>query len=116
MIAPFDWWLLIVGLAAGAALAWLVLADMHRREVDLDERERAEEAAWISATLASEGRPVAVDEVGRVLALHRWYVHEPPRTEESVEDDELAYAPHGGEPGYVDDVAEPTDEVDARAD
>lgn len=86
MIAPFDWWLLIVGLAAGAGLAWLVLADLRRREDDLDERERADEAGWIAATLEAQGRRASIETVEDVLALHRWYLREPPRMEASGEE------------------------------
>src|SRR5690349_14850572 len=27
----FDWWLILVGFVLGAGLAWLVLAELHRR-------------------------------------------------------------------------------------
>jgi hypothetical protein len=81
MIDPFEWWLLIVGLAAGAGLAWLVLADLRRREEDLDERERADEAGWIAATLEAQGRGLPPQAVEDVLSLHRWYLREPPRVE-----------------------------------
>lgn len=79
MIAPFDWWLLIVGLAAGAGLAWLVLAELRRHEEELDEGERANEASWIAATLESQGPRVSAETVADILALHRWYLSEPPR-------------------------------------
>jgi hypothetical protein len=85
MISPFEWWLLIVGLAAGGALAWLVLADLRRREEDLGARDRAEEAGWIAGALASEGRPLPVEAIEDVLALHRWYLQEPPSAEDEDE-------------------------------
>ncbi len=85
MTAPFDWWFAIVGLAAGAGLTWLVVGDLRRREEDLADRERADEAAWISATLGAEGRPASVHTVEAVLALHRWYLREPPRAEPASE-------------------------------
>ncbi len=94
MISPFEWWLLIVGLAAGAGLAWLVLADLKRREDDLDERERADEAAWIAATLESQGRGLPTDAVEDVLTLHAWYLREPPHVEATADPgagDGLAY-------------------------
>jgi hypothetical protein len=81
VISPFEWWLLIVGLAAGAGLGWLVLADLRRREDDLDDRERADEAAWIAATLEAQGQGLPTDAVEEVLALHRWYLREPPHVE-----------------------------------
>ena len=85
MISPFEWWLLIVGLAAGAGLAWLVLADLSRREEDLDDRERADEAGWIAATLEAQGRGLAPEAVQDVLALHRWYLREPPHVEATAD-------------------------------
>ena len=85
MISPFEWWLLIVGLAAGAGLAWLVLADLSRREEDLDDRARADEAGWIAATLESQGRGLTPEAVQDVLALHRWYLLEPPHVEATAD-------------------------------
>ena len=85
MISPFEWWLLIVGLAAGAGLAWLVLADLSRREEDLDDRERADEAGWIAATLEAQGRGLDPEAVQDVLALHRWYLREPPHVEATTD-------------------------------
>ena len=57
MSAEFNWWLLIVGVVAGAALTWLVVADSSRREREVGERELPAEAAWIAK---SSGEP-AVD-------------------------------------------------------
>ena len=85
MISPFEWWLLIVGLAAGAGLAWLVLADLRRREDDLDDRERADEAGWIAATLEAQGHGLPPEAVEEVLALHRWYLLEPPHVEATAD-------------------------------
>ncbi len=77
MNAEFNWWLLILGLAAGAGLAWLVLSDLSRREDELSELERSDEAGWIGEALAAQGRPTSPETIERVLALHRSYVELP---------------------------------------
>jgi hypothetical protein len=89
-MAAFDWWLLIVGLIAGAGLVWLVLADSSRRETEIRDEELPIEAAWISASLADEG--VAVDQptAERMLRLHRTYLASLPPDDPS---DELAVEP-----------------------
>lgn len=78
MNAEFNWWLLIVGLVVGAGLVWYVLMDARRREVDVDADERPREAAWLSATLASEGWDVPPEAADRLLELHRSYLEAPP--------------------------------------
>lgn len=81
MNAEFNWWLLIVGLVVGAALVWLVVADSTRREADLEERERADEAVWIAARLSGRGGAVPPERVEEVLRLHRDYLAGPPPDE-----------------------------------
>ena len=76
--AEFNWWMLMVGLVVGAGLVWFVVADQRRREVDIDTRERAREALWLSATLADEGEDVSPELAERLLALHRAYLEAPP--------------------------------------
>jgi hypothetical protein len=76
MNAEFNWWLLIVGVAAGAGLAWLTLSDWGRREEDLELDERAAEAAWISDVLRDRGEAVDPVEAEEVLALHRAYLQQ----------------------------------------
>ncbi|MEK6721481.1 MAG: hypothetical protein AABZ33_12540 [Chloroflexota bacterium] len=78
MIAEFDWWLLFVGLVVGAGLTWLVVAESRRRDIDLDEAERASEAAWIAERLTAPRRRVDVALVEQVLAEHRGYLAGPP--------------------------------------
>jgi hypothetical protein len=76
--AEFNWWLLIVGLVVGAGLAWFVLMDTRRREVDIDDRERPREAMWLSRMLGGEGHSVSPDAAERLLVLHRAYLEAPP--------------------------------------
>jgi hypothetical protein len=84
--AEFNWWLLIVGLIAGGALTWLVLADTTRREQELDAPEVDAEAAWIARTL---GQPaVDADVAADVLRAHRRYLGYPP-PDTLVDQDEL---------------------------
>jgi hypothetical protein len=75
--AEFNWWLLIVGLVVGGGLVWFVLMDARRREVDIDDRERPREAAWLSAVLAEEGHAVSPAVADRLLELHRRYLEAP---------------------------------------
>lgn len=76
MSAEFNWWLLIVGLVAGGALTWLVLADSNRREAEVSEEELAAEAGWIARSL---GEPFLDPELAeRVLRAHRRYLGFPP--------------------------------------
>lgn len=78
MNTEFNWWLLIVGLVAGAALVWLVLADSARRDADLEDEEIPMEAAWIAAALREEGEEIDPRTADRVLRLHRAYLAGPP--------------------------------------
>jgi hypothetical protein len=74
--AEFNWWLLIVGIVAGGALTWLVLADSNRRERELGDEELAAEAGWIARSL---GQPlVDADVAESVLRAHRRYLGFPP--------------------------------------
>jgi hypothetical protein len=102
MNAEFNWWLLIVGLVVGAALTWLVMADLARRDADVDATEHVGEAHWIARILTDAGRPVAADRVLEVLRLHREYLSSPPPDDPLVgaEDEETtgAFAPPPGQP------------------
>ena len=79
MTAEFNWWLLLLGLVVGGGLTWLVLADTRRREQDVEEDELAQEAVWLEARMAEEGRPLSADTLEHVVRLHRAYLAiEPP--------------------------------------
>jgi hypothetical protein len=82
--AEFNWWLLIVGLVAGAGLVWFVLMDSRRRDADIDTTERPREAAWLTAVLADEGWDVPPEAAERLLELHRSYLEAPPPDDAEV--------------------------------
>ncbi|HET8784230.1 MAG TPA: hypothetical protein VFM38_01240 [Candidatus Limnocylindrales bacterium] len=99
--AEFNWWLLIVGLVVGAGVAWFVLMDSRRREVDIDERERPREALWLSRMLSDEGHPVTPEVTERLLALHAAYLDAPPP--DDPEPDVAAPDPAIAEPSELSD-------------
>jgi hypothetical protein len=74
--AEFNWWLLIVGIVAGGALTWLVLADSNRRDAEIGDEELAAEAAWIARSLGQA--LVDADVAEEVLRAHRRYLGFPP--------------------------------------
>ena len=76
MGAEFNWWLLIVGVVAGGALTWLVLADFARRDREISDEELAAEAAWIARTLDTP--LLDADLAEEVLRAHRRYLGFPP--------------------------------------
>ncbi|HEX7473823.1 MAG TPA: hypothetical protein VF323_12130 [Candidatus Limnocylindrales bacterium] len=70
----FDAWLIIVGLAIGAGLAWLVMLDLRRRDDDLAAGESRAEAGWIADTLRRQDIAADAEAVEEVLRLHRAYL------------------------------------------
>ena len=87
----------MVGLVVGAGLVWFVVADQRRREVDIDDEERAREALWLSASLADEGHDVSPELAERLLALHRAYLEAPPPDEVDDAEDAEDASPPGGD-------------------
>jgi hypothetical protein len=91
----FAWWLLIAGIGIGVALAWLIMGRLARADDDVDEDERAAEAAWISRSIAAYGGSAPPALVEEILDLHRHYLAGPglePSWESSAA---LAAAPDG---------------------
>ena len=72
----WQWWALLLGIGLGIAGYWLVRERLPRREEDLDEVERAAEAAWISRTVERMGAEAPPEVVSAVLELHREYLAE----------------------------------------
>ena len=92
MISEFNWWLLLLGLAVGGGLTWLVMAETRRREQDLEEEDLVDEAVWLEERLAEEGREVSPDTIERVVQLHREYlaVVPPAEADDAWRPDEVA--------------------------
>ncbi|HEY4189653.1 MAG TPA: hypothetical protein VGM28_04455 [Candidatus Limnocylindrales bacterium] len=113
MSAEFNWWLLIVGVVAGAALTWLVVADSTRREREIGERELPAEAAWIARSV---GRPgIDADAAEAVLRAHHRYLGFPP-PDVLVDPAELETMIEGGGVSTVDTpVVAPAGNVAERA-
>ena len=81
----FQWWLLVVGIALGAALVWFLIGSIPRTDDDVTESERALEAEWISGVIEERGGVAPALLVEEVLDLHRAYLR---RTPLEVPDDE----------------------------
>ena len=116
MSAEFNWWLLIVGVVAGAALTWLVVAETSRRDREVGERELPAEAAWIARSV---GRPgIDAQAAEDVLRAHRRYLGFPP-PDVLVDPDELeamlddGTAVAGSRPSATETVA--SNQPDVRA-
>jgi len=107
---PFEWWLLLVGLGAGAILTWLIVGDIGRRDDDLSAVEREREAERIAAELAARGEPVPIETVDHVLELHRIYLSLP--VEEDAEAEPEA-APDEAVAGVADEPEAAPDEAAA---
>jgi hypothetical protein len=114
--AEFNWWLLIVGLAVGAGLTWLVLADSRRREEDAVESELPIEAEWIRANLASAGLPSDDPTIMETLRLHRAWLASPPPEDEPESEEPQPAEPQPGEPEVAQpEEAQPADARRAKA-
>ncbi len=87
MGSEFSVWLLVVGLAAGGAIAWLALAELGRRDEEIGERELRAEAAWVAGAAGDPRLDAALAE--EVLRAHRRYLGFPP-PDALIAPDELA--------------------------
>ena len=77
MSAEFNWWLLIVGVVAGAALdVAVVWPTSTRREREVGERELPAEAGWIARSVGHPG--VDAEAAEAILRAHRRYLGFPP--------------------------------------
>lgn len=97
----FEWWLIIVGIGLGAALLWLVLGRLPRRDDDIGPAEQRAEADWISHTIEAGGGVAPVQLVEEVLDLHHAYLEgpallvDPPGQEDRLTDAERPIASPG---------------------
>jgi len=70
----YAWWLILVGIGVGLAVAWLLVVRLPRSDEDVSPAERRAEAAWISQAIGQAGGyapPLLVEEV---LELHGAYL------------------------------------------
>ncbi len=82
MIEAWGVWLLVVGLAIGAATAAVLLVRLPREEDDVSVYERRTEAGWIAGTIERHGGIAPTALVEEVLDLHGAYLRarRPPAT------------------------------------
>jgi hypothetical protein len=108
---------------AGAALCWLVVARLDRRDDEISDGETLAEATWLSRTLTDEGHEIDPALVEVVLRGHRRYLglprpdvfvaadaFEPARTGEAETDDgAVTWWPDEqiGDPGAGEAVTSP---------
>jgi hypothetical protein len=110
----FNWWLLLLGVAGGALLTWLVLADSTRRDKEISDDELVAEAGWIARNAGSAAIDAGVAE--EVLRAHRRYLGFPP-PDVLVAPDELPSLETQGVTGEppADPVADGPDSADSEA-
>lgn len=77
MIDGWALWLLLVGLAIGAAGTGVMLVRLPREDDDIGQAERRSEAAWIAGTIARHGGVAPASLVEEVLDLHSAYLANP---------------------------------------
>jgi hypothetical protein len=117
-MAEFNLWLLIVGIAAGAAVMWLVIGTLARNDDEENAEERELEAAWISDTIEQHGGRAPATLVEQILALHRRYLQggpgiPVPQGEPDEVEPEAVEVAMETEPGPTE-AAEPVEALDAR--
>jgi hypothetical protein len=76
MGSEFSIWLLLVGLVAGGALTWLVLAELSRRDAEISEDELRAEATWLAGAVGDARLDAQLAE--DILHAHRRYLGYPP--------------------------------------
>jgi hypothetical protein len=79
-VEGYAWWLLLLGVGLGVALAWLAIGQMSRdgparragdqRAGDRPAGDRRTEAAWISRTIGARGGIAPEPLVEEILDLH----------------------------------------------
>ena len=87
MGSEFSVWLLLVGMVAGGALTWLVLAELGRRDEEISEAELRAEATWLAGAVGDPRLDPRLAE--DILRAHRRYLGFPP-PDALISPDELA--------------------------
>jgi hypothetical protein len=73
-MAEFNLWLLVLGIAAGAAVTWVVIGTIARNDDEVAAEEQAAEADWITRTIEEHGGRAPTQLVAQILGLHRRYL------------------------------------------
>jgi hypothetical protein len=73
-MAEFNLWLLVLGIAAGAAVTWVVIGTISRNDDEVAAEEQVAEAEWIAQTIEEHGGRAPSELVTQILALHRRYL------------------------------------------
>jgi hypothetical protein len=73
-MAEFNLWLLVLGIAAGAAVTWVVIGTIARNDDEVAAEEQAAEADWIARTIEEHGGRAPTQLVAQILGLHRRYL------------------------------------------
>jgi hypothetical protein len=73
-MAEFNLWLLVLGIAAGAAVTWVVIGTIARNDDEVAAEEQAAEAEWIAGTIEQHGGRAPTQLVAQILTLHRRYL------------------------------------------
>ena len=96
-MAEFNIWLLVLGIAAGAAVTWVVIGTISRNDDEVAAEEQAAEAEWIAQTIEEHGGRAPTQLVAQILGLHRRYLQggavvpvPPPGPEEEAADRRVA--------------------------
>lgn len=76
MGTEFSIWLLVVGMVAGGALTWLVMAELGRHDEEISEHELRAEAGWMAGAVDDPRLDAQLAE--DVLRAHRRYLSFPP--------------------------------------
>jgi len=112
-MAEFNLWLLVLGIAAGAAVTWVVIGTIARNDDEVAAEEQAAESEWIARTIEEHGGRAPTELVAQILGLHRRYLQggaviPVPEREPEAEAD----AAHAADrPGEVEAMARPTSEL-----
>lgn len=78
MVEQYLVWVLLVGIAIGAAATWFLIGRLPRQSDDLSAPELVAEADWISHSIERRGGVASPSLVEEVLDLHLEYLRGEP--------------------------------------